>query len=55
MAQMIIIKRGNRRPTTVNLTRIGEIAFDYISDKLYVRSVSTVECINNSAVQPSTK
>ena len=46
MANKIIIKRGTKEPTTSNLTSIGEIAFDYQNEKLYVRASSKVVCIN---------
>lgn len=38
----IRVKRGTTTPTTSNLTYVGELAFDYSSDSLYVRGSSSV-------------
>ena len=46
MANVIKVKRGTSTPTTSNLANIGEFAFDYSSNKLYIRSSSNVVCVN---------
>ena len=46
MANVIKVKRGTSTPTTSNLANIGEFAFDYSSNKLYIRSSSNVICVN---------
>src|SRR5574344_2028292 len=46
MANVIKVKRGTSTPTTSNLANIGEFAFDYSSNKLYIRSSSQVVCVN---------
>jgi len=49
MANTIQIKRGTRTPTTSNLTKIGEMAVDYSAGKVYIRTSSSVICINSSS------
>ena len=44
MANVIKVKRGTSTPTTSNLANIGEFAFDYSANKLYIRSSSQVVC-----------
>lgn len=39
---IIRVKRGTTTPTTSNLTNIGELAFDYSKDELFVRGSSSV-------------
>lgn len=46
MANVIKVKRGTSIPTTSNLANIGEFAFDYSANKLYIRSSSQVVCVN---------
>lgn len=46
MANVIKVKRGTSTPTTSNLANIGEFAFDYSANKLYIRSSSNVICVN---------
>ena len=46
MANVIKVKRGTSTPTTSNLANIGEFAFDYSANKLYIRSSSQVVCVN---------
>lgn len=46
MAQQIIIKRGTRTPTSFNLTKIGEMAVDYVNEKVYVRVPTKVILVN---------
>lgn len=50
----IVIKRGTKTPTTSNLTRIGEMAIDYVNHKVYIRSSSKVICINYTGTVTST-
>ena len=40
MANVIKVKRGTSTPTTSNLANIGEFAFDYSANKLYIRSIN---------------
>ena len=39
---IIRVKRGSTVPTTANLAYLGELAFDYNSEALYARGVSSV-------------
>ena len=39
---IIRIKRGTSKPTTANLTYVGELAFDYSDEVLYARGSSSV-------------
>lgn len=55
MANVIQIKRGTSTPTTSNLTNLGELAFDYSANKLYIRSSSSVICINSDLSSYLTK
>ncbi|HHT99565.1 MAG TPA: hypothetical protein GXZ79_05735 [Acholeplasma sp.] len=39
---IIRVKRGTTTPTTSNLSYLGELAFDYSSETLYARGISSV-------------
>lgn len=49
----IIVKRGNKVPTTSNLTRNGELAVDYSTGKLYVRCSKGIMCVNTNSITSS--
>lgn len=49
MANTIQIKRGTRVPTTSNLTKVGEMAVNYSTGKVYIRLSSSVVCINTTS------
>jgi hypothetical protein len=39
---VIRVKRGTATPTTINVSNIGELAFDYNSDALFIRGSSSM-------------
>lgn len=46
---VIRVKRGTTNPTTSNLTNLGEMAFNYSSNELFIRGQSSVVKINGSS------
>ncbi|AUD64107.1 hypothetical protein BK010_10595 (plasmid) [Tenericutes bacterium MO-XQ] len=48
---IIRVKRGSSTPTTSNLSYLGELAFDYGSETLYARGISSVVKIGGALEQ----
>jgi len=48
---IIRVKRGTSTPTTSNLSYLGELAFDYSSETLYARGISSVVKIGGALEQ----
>lgn len=46
---VIRVKRGTTTPTTSNLTNLGEMAFNYSSNELFIRGQSSVVKIGGSS------